>query len=91
MTVELPPPIAGPSALGGSPRRFAYLAVTLAVTEFKLRFFGSALGYLWQLVRPMLLFGVLYFVFTKFVKIGGGVEHYPVVLLGNIVLFKFFQ
>jgi ABC-2 type transport system permease protein len=91
MSAELGPPIAGPSALGGSPRRFAYLALTLAVTEFKLRFFGSALGYLWQLVRPLLLFGVLYVVFTQFVKLGGPVAFYPVVLLANIVLFTFFQ
>jgi ABC-2 type transport system permease protein len=91
MSIELGPPIAGPSALGGSPRRFAYLAVTLAATEFKLRFFGSVLGYLWQLVKPMLLFGVLYIVFTQFVKIGGPVAFYPVVLLANIVLFTYFQ
>jgi ABC-2 type transport system permease protein len=84
-------PITGPSAFGGSPRRFAYLAATLALTDFKLRFFGSVLGYLWQLVRPLLLFGVLYVVFTRFVKIGGAVEFYPVVLLANIVLFTFFQ
>jgi ABC-2 type transport system permease protein len=82
--------VTGPSALGGSPRRFLYLSATLAVTEFKLRFFGSVLGYLWQLVRPLLLFGVLYFVFTEFVKIGGAVPHYPVVLLANIVLYTFF-
>jgi ABC-2 type transport system permease protein len=83
-------PVTGPSALGGSPRRFLYLSATLAVTEFKLRFFGSVLGYLWQLVRPLMLFGVLYFVFTEFVKIGGAVPHYPVVLLANIVLYTFF-
>ena len=64
--------------------------MTLAVTEFKLRFFGSVLGYLWQLVRPLMLFGVLYFVFTKFVKLGGGVPHYPVLLLADIVLYTFF-
>lgn len=82
--------ITGPSALGGSLRRLLYLAATMAVTEFKLRFYGSVLGYLWQLVRPLMLFGVLYFVFTKFVKIGGAVPHYPVVLLANIVLYTFF-
>jgi ABC-2 type transport system permease protein len=82
--------ITGPSALGGSTRRFLYLAATLAVTEFKLRFFGSFLGYFWQLVRPLMLFGVLYFVFTKFVKIGEAVPHYPVLLLANIVLYTFF-
>jgi ABC-2 type transport system permease protein len=83
-------PVTGPSALGGSPRRFLYLSVTLAVTEFKLRFFGSVLGYLWQLVRPLMLFGVLYFVFTEFVRIGEAVPHYPVLLLANIVLYTFF-
>jgi ABC-2 type transport system permease protein len=82
--------VTGPSALGGSPRRFLYLSVTLAVTEFKLRFFGSVLGYLWQLVRPLMLFGVLYFVFTEFVRIGEAVPHYPVLLLANIVLYTFF-
>jgi ABC-2 type transport system permease protein len=83
-------PITGPSALGGSPSRFLYLAATLAVTEFKLRFYGSVLGYLWQLVRPLLLFGVLYFVFTEFIRIGGAVPHYAVLLLANIVLYTFF-
>jgi ABC-2 type transport system permease protein len=86
----LPPRIAGPSAMGGDRRRFGYLSLTLAVTDFKLRFFGSVLGYLWQLMRPLLLFGVLFFVFTEFVRVGAGVAFYPVVLLTNIVLFTFF-
>jgi ABC-2 type transport system permease protein len=83
--------VIGPSALGGSWKRFAYLSITLAITDFKLRFFGSALGYLWQLMRPLLLFGVLYFVFSHFIKIGEGVPFYPVVLLSNILLYTFFQ
>ena len=87
----LGPPIAGPSALGGGFARFFHLARTLAVTDFKLRFFGSALGYFWQLGRPLMLFGVLYAVFTQFLKIGGAVPHYPIVLLANIVLFTYFN
>lgn len=83
-------PIKGPSALGDDFRRFVHLSVTLAITEFKLRFFGSVLGYVWQLFRPLMLFGVLYIVFTEFVRLGGGVAHYPVVLLTGIVLFTFF-
>lgn len=83
-------PIEGPSALAGGFRRFLYLTWTLAVQEFKLRFFGSALGYLWQLMRPLLLFGVLYVVFTQAIKLGAKTPHYPVVLLTNIVLFTFF-
>ena len=65
--------------------------MTLAVTDFKLRFFGSALGYVWTLMRPLLLFSVLYFVFTEVVRFGAEVDHYPVYLLAAIVLFTFFS
>ena len=83
-------PIRGPSALGGSFRRFMHLTWTLAVLEFKLKFFGSVLGYLWQLMKPLMLFGVLYVVFTEFVRIGGGIKFYPVVLLAGIVIYTFY-
>ncbi|HET6549791.1 MAG TPA: ABC transporter permease [Solirubrobacter sp.] len=91
MSVVLGPPIKGPSALGSDPRRLWHLARTMAVSDFKLRFFGSALGYLWQLVRPLLLFGVLYVVFTEVVRIGGDVELYPVALLLGVVLYTCFS
>ena len=80
----------GPTAVGDDFRRLVNLTTTLAANDFKLRFFGSALGYLWSLMRPLLLFGVLYFVFTEVVRFGAGVEHYPVYLLAAIVLFTFF-
>jgi ABC-2 type transport system permease protein len=79
----------GPAAIGDDVRRFWSLTYTLAATDFKLRFFGSALGYLWSLARPLLLFGTLYLVFTKIVKFGEGVKDYPVYLLSSIVLFTF--
>jgi len=81
----------GPSALGDDLRRFWSLTLTLATTDFKLRFFGSALGYLWSLVRPLMLFGVLYVVFTEVVRFGDGVKDYPVYLLAAIVMFTFFS
>jgi ABC-2 type transport system permease protein len=81
----------GPSALGDDLQRFWSLTYTLAATDFKLRFFGSALGYFWSLARPLLLFGTLYLVFTKIVKFGEGVKDYPVYLLSSIVLFTFFS
>jgi ABC-2 type transport system permease protein len=84
-------PLEGPSALGGGLKRFLLLTRTLAVQDFKLRFFGSALGYFWQLMRPLMLFGVLYVVFTQVIKVGGPVKDYPVVLLSNIVMFTFFS
>jgi ABC-2 type transport system permease protein len=80
----------GPSAFGGSVRRFVELTLTLARTDFKLRYFGSVLGYLWSLVRPLLFFGVLYIVFTKVFKLGKGIPHYAVYLLTGIVLWNYF-
>jgi ABC-2 type transport system permease protein len=80
----------GPSAFGDDLRRFANLTYTLAATDFKLRYFGSVLGYVWSLMRPLLFFGVLYVFFTHALKVGVGVPHYPVYLLGSIVLWTFF-
>jgi ABC-2 type transport system permease protein len=75
-------------------RRFWSLTFTLARTEFKLRFFGSALGYVWTLVRPLLLFGVLYVFFTEVAHVNSstnpGEKFYGAQLLGSIVLFTFF-
>jgi ABC-2 type transport system permease protein len=79
-----------PSAFGDDLRRFTDLTVTLATTDFKLRYFGSFLGYLWSLVRPLMLFAVLYFVFTTLFHAGRGVPHYPVYLLTAIMLWAFF-
>jgi ABC-2 type transport system permease protein len=79
-----------PSAFGDDARRFLNLTLTLARTDWKLRFFGSVLGYLWSLVRPLLLFAVLWVVFTKVFHAGAGVPHYPVYLLTGIVLWTFF-
>jgi ABC-2 type transport system permease protein len=85
-------PIKGPSALGSDPRRLWQLTWTLAKTEFKLAFFGSALGYLWQLMRPLLLFGVIYLVLSKSVLAATNTEPYfPAALLLGIVLFNFFN
>jgi ABC-2 type transport system permease protein len=84
----------GPSALSGDFHRFWSLTFTLARTEFKLRFFGSMLGYLWTLMRPLLLFGVLYVFFTKVAHVNDnkspGEAHYGAQLLASIVLFTFF-
>jgi ABC-2 type transport system permease protein len=82
--------VRGPSALGGGTRRSLELLWLIAVTEFKRTYFGTVLGYLWSLCRPLLLFAVLLLVFTHVLHLGN-VPHYPVFLLLNIVLFGFFQ
>ena len=79
----------GPSVIGNDWRRFFELTMTLARSEFKLRYYGSVLGYVWSLVRPLLFFGVLYFFFTQIVNIGKGVPHYGVYLLTGIVLWNY--
>jgi ABC-2 type transport system permease protein len=71
-------------------RRFLYLTWTLAITDFKLKFFGSVLGYMWQLFRPLMLFGVLFVVFTEFLPVGRDVDFYPAVLLTGVVTYLFF-
>jgi ABC-2 type transport system permease protein len=83
--------IRGPSALGGGSRRFFDLLWLTSVTEFKRVYFGTVLGYVWSLIRPLMLFGVLLFVFTKVFKVGSSLPFYPVLLLLGIVLFTFFQ
>ncbi len=74
--------------------RFWHLTYNIARNEFKLKFFGSALGYVWQVMKPLLLFGVLYVFFVLIVHVGRGgkpsEQFYGVQLLGSIVLFGFF-
>ena len=83
--------IHGPSALGGGWRRAADLLYLMAVNEFRRSYLGTALGYLWSLARPLMLFAVLLVVFTQAFDLGERVQSYPVLLLFNIVLFGFFQ
>ncbi len=82
--------VSGPSALGGGWRRGLELLYLMASTEFKRTYFGTTLGYVWTIARPLMLFGVLLLVFTKGLHLGNAVPHYPVLLLLNIVLFGFF-
>jgi ABC-2 type transport system permease protein len=95
MSTAVPVPAAqqirGPSAYGGSWQRFLNLTWLLAITEFRLAYFGSALGYLWSLMRPLLFFGVLYVVFSHVIRFGNKIPDYPMVLLVSVVLFLFFS
>jgi ABC-2 type transport system permease protein len=83
--------VRGPSALGGGWRRSGELLYLIAATEFKRAYFGTVLGYVWSVCRPLLLFGVLLAVFTQAFRLPTDVPHYAVLLLLNIVLFGFFQ
>jgi ABC-2 type transport system permease protein len=75
-------------------KRYRYSVILLrqlVITDFKLRYQGSLLGYMWSLLRPLALFLILYVVFTRFIPLGKGIEHYPIILLLGIVLWTFFS
>src|SRR5437763_478010 len=82
--------VRGPSALGGGWHRSLELLYLIASTEFRRTYFGTVLGYLWSVCRPLLLFAVLLEVFSHLIRFSG-VAHYPVLLLMNLVLFGFFS
>lgn len=72
-------------------RKNRILLRELVVTEFKLRYQDSILGFVWSLLKPLMMFAILYFVFGKLLKIGSDIEHYAVYLLLGIVLWNFFS
>lgn len=63
----------------------------LTKTDFKLRYQGSVLGYLWALLRPLMMFAILYLVFGHLLKFGGDTPHYPVYLLMGTTIWSFFS
>lgn len=63
----------------------------MVVTDFKVRYQGSILGYAWSVLRPLFLFIILYIVFVKFLRIGSDIPHFPVYLLMGIVFWNFFS
>ena len=71
-------------------RRNRVLLKELSKTDFKLRYQGSVLGYLWAVLRPMLLFLILYVVFSKILRFGADIPHYPVYLLAGTIFWSFF-
>lgn len=62
----------------------------IATAEFKLKYAGSALGYVWSVVKPLALFTLLYLVFGRVFDLNELSPYYSVSLLIGIVLFTFF-
>jgi ABC-2 type transport system permease protein len=73
-----------------TPRRNIELVLRLAVTNFRLKYTGSVLGYLWSLVKPLMIFGVTYVVFVKLLNAGARSPSFPLQLLVGIVVWNFF-
>ena len=75
----------------GSRYRYSFILLKqLVKSDFKLRYQGSVLGYLWSLLRPLAIFVILYVVFVRFLRFDYGVPHSTVYLLLGIVLWNFF-
>ncbi len=71
-------------------RKNRILLGELVKTDFRLRYQDSVLGYLWAVLRPLLMFAILYIVFAKLLRLGDDIPHYPVYLLTGTVLWNFF-
>lgn len=71
-------------------RKNRILLRELVVTDFKLRYQGSVLGYAWSLLKPLFLFAIMYVVFGMLMRFGS-IEHYSVYLLLGIVIWTFFS
>ena len=71
-------------------RRLRILQV-VASADFKLKYSGSALGYVWSLIKPLTLFTMLYLVFGRVFKLGTISPYYALSLLIGIVLVTFFN
>ena len=63
----------------------------LVKTDFKLRYQGSMLGMVWSVLKPLMLFAVMYVVFVRFLRFGAGIPHFAVSLLLAQTLWSFFQ
>lgn len=75
-------------------QRYSYSLIILkqlVITDFKLRYKGSVLGYVWTLLKPLAMFAVMYVVFVRFLKFGADVPHFAVALLLGTVLWNFFS
>ena len=64
------------------------LFTMLTWTNFKMRYYGSIMGYVWSLLKPLAMFGVLYVVFTVVMK--QNAPHYKLFLLLGIIIWDFF-
>ena len=74
-----------------SHENYKELILRLARTDFKLRYRGSVLGYVWAILKPLLLFTILNFVFSSVFNFkNSGTPLYSLELITALLLFQFF-
>lgn len=83
-------PVGSAPELRSGLRRSVNLTRELALTQFKLKYTGSALGYAWSLAKPLMIFAIMYFVFAVLLGAGKGQPSFPMQLLLGVVIWTFF-
>ena len=72
-------------------RKNRLLLNAMVSTDFKLRYQQSFLGYIWSVLKPLMLFTIMYVVFVRFLRFGADVPHFSVALLLGIIMWNFFN
>lgn len=72
-------------------RKNRLLLKAMVSTDFKLRYQQSFLGYIWSVLKPLMLFAIMYMVFVRFLRFGADVPHFSVALLLGIIMWNFFN
>lgn len=72
-------------------RRNRIIFKELVKTDYKMRYQGSVLGHVWDFLKPLMLFGVRFFIFAKLLGLGNGVKHFPISLFLGMIFLTFFQ
>ena len=69
-----------------------YLRVLRVVgaIDFKAKYAGAVLGYVWSLAKPLAYFGILWLVFAHLLRTANQTEDFTLFLLIGILLFTFF-
>lgn len=86
---ELPMTTVG-AKTGSQLQRAWEIAWVIAKADLKQRYLGSFFGFAWTLIRPLLLYAVLYVVFSHITRGGSAIPNYPVYLLMAFTFWGFF-
>jgi ABC-2 type transport system permease protein len=82
--------IRGPKAFGGGWRRTWDLLWLMSVTEFRVQYTNTALGYIWSVLKPFGFFGVIYLVISQVLRFADLIPNFAMVLILGLVLFQYF-